>query len=100
MRLTLLALAIVLAAALPATATAQTITGPTAATRAATDITTDSATLHATIDPGGQPTSYRFEYGTSTGYGSQTPDQPTSGGFGAEDDTAALTGLAEGTVYH
>jgi hypothetical protein len=100
MRLTLLAIAIVLAAALPATASGQAITGPSADTSPATDITTDSATLHAAIDSNGQPTTYRFEYGTTSTYGSQTAEQPTSGGFGPEDATAAVTGLAEGTVYH
>jgi hypothetical protein len=97
MRSTLLAL--LLCALLPAAASAQAL-APTAGTRAATAITSDSATVHATINPNGQPTSYRFEYGTTTQYGLQTADQSAGDGVDPVDVTADLTGLSDDTVYH
>jgi hypothetical protein len=59
-----------------------------------------SAVVHATVEPGGVPTSYFFEYGTSTEYGSHT----TVESAGASSDTvavsASLEGLAPDTTYH
>lgn len=60
-----------------------------------------SAKLEAAINPGFGPTIYRFQYGTSTGYGSQTLPGPSVG----EDDTehpawTTLSGLEPGTTYH
>ena len=42
----------------------------------------------------------RFEYGTSTSYGSATPDQAIGAGGSAVAVTAALTGLKPGTRYN
>jgi len=38
-------------------------------------VTKDSATLNGTVNPQGSPTTYHFEYGTSTAYGSATPQR-------------------------
>jgi hypothetical protein len=99
MRLLPLALAILLCAALAPAAPAQTL-GPDASTGSATDVTGDSATANATVDPGGQPAHFRFQYGTSTAYGMQTADQPVPAGSGPQDVTAALSGLSGNTLYH
>jgi hypothetical protein len=61
------------------------------------------ATLEAQVNPGEQETTcVRFEYGTSTGYGSSVPCANASLGSGSEDTpaSAAVTGLAPGTEYH
>jgi sugar lactone lactonase YvrE len=59
-----------------------------------------SAVLHAAVEPGGVPTSYFFDYGTSTQYGSRTPSESA----GASSDTVAvsapLEGLSPDTTYH
>lgn len=73
---------------------------PTASTGNATAITPTSATLHGTVNPEGQTTSYHFEYGTTTSYGSQTPT--TDAGSGSADVAvlAAIGSLAPATTYH
>ena len=47
--------------------TKQAVAGVT--TAGATDVHLTSATLHGSLDPAGIPTTYYFEYGTSTNYG-------------------------------
>jgi hypothetical protein len=63
---------------------------PIAVTEAATAVKGHSATLHANVNPQGTATSYQFEYGTTTGYGTSVP-------IPAADIGAGLT---EATVYH
>jgi len=66
----------------------------------ARDVKETSALLQADVRPNSQPTSYHFEYGTSTSYGSQTP--AASAGSGAADVAvaAAINNLAPATLYH
>ena len=45
---------------------------PVVLTGNATAITSTSATVNGTVNPEGQATTYYFEYGTTTSYGSQT----------------------------
>jgi hypothetical protein len=76
-------------------------TPPTATTGAAGAITASGATLSATVNPRNQATTFHFDYGQSTAYGSATTDQPVS----PTDDsthavTAAVTGLVGGRTYH
>ena len=68
----------------------------------ATDLTETAATLRATINPVGFPTTYRFEYGTSTDYGTSVPFPDESLGSGTEpvDVEQRITGLTPGTTYH
>ena len=68
---------------------------PVAATADATDITQTSATLNGVVTPNAGSATYRFEYGTTTAYGSSTPDSTGSGPV-----AAAVTGLTPGTTYH
>jgi BNR repeat-containing family member/PKD domain/Concanavalin A-like lectin/glucanases superfamily len=74
---------------------------PTVASGGATAITSTSATLNGSLNPQNQATSYHFEYGTTSGYGSATPNQALS----ASDSTshavsADVTGLIPGASYH
>ncbi len=74
---------------------------PAATTNAATDINANSATLNGTVNPNGLSTSVKFQYGTSTSYGSETTARPSPvTGDSAVSVNAALTGLATGTVFH
>jgi hypothetical protein len=68
----------------------------------ATEITASSAILNASIDPEALPTSYWFEYGTTTAYGNQVPTSPESIGSGKSlvDVDQTATGLTKGTLYH
>ena len=72
---------------------------PTTTTDAATSVSSGIATLNGSVNPNGYPTTYQFQYGTTTSYGSVTT--PTSAGAGtvAVSTTADLTGLLAGTTY-
>jgi hypothetical protein len=76
---------------------------PSVTTGSATSITQSSATLNGTVNPNGQATTYHFDYGTSTSYGSKAPPgSDPSAGSGTSDQavSANLTGLTPGTTYH
>jgi hypothetical protein len=66
------------------------------------EVGTSEAKLGALVNPGGIPTSYRFEYGTTSEYGQSTPFPEGSVGEGVTARTvwAAAGGLAPGTTYH
>lgn len=70
---------------------------PTATTEQATAITETEATLNGDVNPEGQATSYYFEYGTTSAYGSKTTETSVSG---AGRVSAALTGLSPSTTYY
>ncbi len=82
----------------------QTFTTPSApvvASASAGSISQTSAALTALVNPSLGLTTYRFEYGTSTGYGSSTPVAGPIGPDNAIHSVGApLSGLAPGTVYH
>jgi hypothetical protein len=90
--------AILLALALPAAASAQSPGPPGATTGAPANLTQTTATVTGTVDPNGAETTYHFEYGTSTSYGLTTADQVVSGGAVAVQTT--LSGLTADTTYH
>jgi hypothetical protein len=72
---------------------------PAATTGAATAVTATTATLNGTVSPNKESTTYRFEYGTTTAYGSLTP-AGTSSGNASKAVSADITGLAPSTTYH
>ncbi|MBI5104372.1 MAG: M36 family metallopeptidase [Solirubrobacterales bacterium] len=75
---------------------------PTATTSPASAMTPAGATLNGLVDPNGTATDYRFEYGTTTSYGSVAPASPASAGAGDDPVVVAepVTGLAPATTYH
>ncbi len=73
---------------------------PAATTGSATDVTQTSATLNATVDPNGVAATVHFEYGTTTAYGQQTPDEVAGAGDEPAAATAPVTGLTANTTYH
>jgi virginiamycin B lyase len=74
--------------------------GPGVGGIAASGLTDTDVQVAAGIAPNSQATSYYFEYGTTTAYGSSTT--PVSAGSGADSvkRTGSLAGLAPGTTYH
>jgi hypothetical protein len=66
------------------------------------EVGVSEAKLGALVSPGGIPTSYRFEYGTTTAYGSSTPFPEGSVGEGLEAHAvwASASALAPGSTYH
>jgi hypothetical protein len=93
-------LAVLFAAPAPAAVAQVSDTPPTATTRPASPIGQNTATVHGTVDPNGQFTSYRFEYGTTTDYGLQTADGFAGDGDDPVDVEETLSGLSADTLYH
>jgi len=82
------------------TFTTLTLTGPpVVTTNPATNVTAESATLNGTLDPHGLRTTVYFQYGTTTSYGSRTPNQIKAGN-NYQNVLATLSGLAGSTRYH
>jgi hypothetical protein len=73
---------------------------PDAVTGAAGGISSTGATLTGSVNPNGRPTTWFFEYGTSTGYGSRTPSQNGGAGTSAFNVSAQVSGLQAGRTYH
>lgn len=79
---------------------------PRVGNEVASGVGLSDATLHADINPQGLgasfDTHYRFEYGTSTAYGTSIP--APEGSIGASRDNVAVsqraTGLSANTTYH
>jgi hypothetical protein len=77
-----------------------TASPPAAVTGSATDVRPTSVTLNGTVDPNGRATTWYFEYGTSTGYGSKTPDKSAGAGTSPVSVAAGVSGLISGRLYH
>jgi hypothetical protein len=60
----------------------------------------DGAVLHSRVDPNDGATTYHFEYGTSTSYGSRTPDRDAGAGDGAVAVSEPVGGLRPFRRYH
>ena len=60
----------------------------------------DQATLAAEINPRGLATSYFFEYGPTTSYGSTTPEEDIGDGTEFLPVSQTITGLTPATTYH
>ena len=76
------------------------VSGPTVATGSATSVTSGSAILNGTVNPNGNSTTYYFEYGTTTGYGSTTTGASAGSGAGDVSVNESVTGLSGNTTYH
>jgi hypothetical protein len=76
---------------------------PITETGGATDVTETSAVLNGTINPVGLQTTYYFEYGTTTSYGSRIPARIEAVAGGGRDTklfSRTIRGLTPGTTYH
>jgi hypothetical protein len=85
---------------LPVTLAQGAASAPAVSTQPATNIRDSVATLNGTVDPQGQKTTYYFQYGTTTNYGTQTNPSSVGPGGGNVAVHAVLTGLSSGTTYH
>jgi hypothetical protein len=72
---------------------------PLATTTPALGVSQNTATLSATIDARGIPTSYEFDIGPDTGYGTRIFGQATPS-EGPRTYTATLQALEAGATYH
>ena len=85
-----------------ATFTTRPLVPPVVSTSAAEAVGQTSATLTGSVDPEGLPSTYRFEYGTSTGYGSTWPVLQVYAGSASTSQVVAIgvPNLSPGTTYH
>lgn len=97
------ALTLVMAASmLGATGVAFAAAAPSVAGEQVSEVTPATAILHATVNPEGEETTYRFEYGPTEAYGDAAPSSEASAGNGALAVAveAHIEGLTPGTLYH
>src|SRR3569623_1543046 len=76
---------------------------PTATTSAASSISATGATLNGTVNDNGASTTVTFDYGTTTGYGTNvagTTGGPVAAGSGSTAVSKTLAGLTCNTTYH
>ncbi len=83
-----------------ATSASASAASPTVTTVSATAIGQKSATLRADVDPHGKATTYAFQFGTSSAYGSQTGNHAAGAGTVVKRVTLKLSGLTPGVRYH
>ena len=98
-RMSLCMLVFFISAAFPALANAAS---PSVTIEAATELTSEKATLNATVNPNGIETTYRFEYGLTTSYGTNVPIPDGAIGSGSSNVKVSQTisGLVPSTTYH
>ena len=77
-----------------------TLTPPGANTGAATGIGTTTATLNGTVDPNSRDTTFYFEYGTSTSYGTKTAVKSAGSAASPQNEAIAISRLQVGKTYH
>jgi phosphodiesterase/alkaline phosphatase D-like protein len=75
-------------------------TPPAASTNAAGDVTRTSATLNAHVNPHSSETTYWFEYGDSSNFGSVTAFQSGGTGNASTAVSASVSGLNPQTKYY
>jgi hypothetical protein len=76
---------------------------PVTETSNATDVTETSAVLNGKVNPVGLLTTYHFEYGVTTEYGSRIPvviEATAGNGYLSRSFSRTITGLSPGTTYH
>ncbi|MEA2305887.1 MAG: hypothetical protein QOH43_3167 [Solirubrobacteraceae bacterium] len=71
-----------------------------ALTDPATSVTDTTATLNGRINPQGVASTWWFQYGTSTTYGSETPHRDAGAGNQFTAVSEQASGLKSGTAYH
>jgi hypothetical protein len=76
------------------------VAAPTATTGGAESVTTGSAAVTGTLNPGGDATTYQFEYGTSASYGLTTAAVDAGAGTADVSARATLASLTTNTTYH
>ena len=73
---------------------------PGVATGGVRDVGLNSATLTGNVDPNSASTSYKFQYGLTTSYGSTSATQGAGAGSRSVGVSARIGGLAAGKRYH
>lgn len=96
----LLILVGILAVSAVAGGVAQAAASPTVTTGGTSAVGQHSAVLHGTINPNGATTSYFFQWGLTSSYGSNSSAHSAGSGTKAVAIEATATQLTPGTTYH
>jgi len=80
-----------------ATISQQSCVAPAVWLTSSSNVSGDSATLNGQVDPQGNSTTYYFEYGPSTAFGSTTNQQTITS---AQSVSATINGLQANTTYY
>ena len=91
---------VALGLALLAPATASAAQKPGAKTGAAASVTPSTATLNGRVDPNNAATTYFFQFGTTSLYGTNTAVAAAGGGANARAVSIPIGALAPATTYH
>jgi streptogramin lyase len=73
---------------------------PSVANTVSSNVGQTDADVQADVNPNSQDTTYWFEYGTDTSYGSSTAPLPAGSGTSVVSALDSLSGLMPGTTYH
>ncbi|HEY5288082.1 MAG TPA: fibronectin type III domain-containing protein [Solirubrobacteraceae bacterium] len=73
---------------------------PSVQTNSPADVGTEEATFSGTVNPHGTNVAYYFEYGLTSGYGTNTAQVSAGSGNGDVEADQSVTGLAPSTTYH
>ncbi len=71
-----------------------------ATTSPASSVGSTSAKLNGKVDPNGRTTTYLFEYGPTTAYGTKSSSSSAGSGSSATTVSKTVTGLKSGVTYH
>jgi hypothetical protein len=96
----LLAPLLAIALALPAAGAGAASLPPKVTTSNAANATYSSVVLYGYVNPHGLATGYVFQYGTTGGYGGQTPLAAAGNGTSTIKLSQTVTGLQPDTLYH
>jgi hypothetical protein len=96
----LLLIVLVAATGLLSTGVADGASSPALVTGRASSVRSASAVLHGTINPNGEATHYRFEWGLTTSYGAASPLRSAGSASAVSSVDATISALLPGTVYH
>jgi hypothetical protein len=80
--------------------TFHTVGLPHVTTGSAASITQSSGALTGVVNPDGETTTYRFEYGTTRAYGHRTATVAAGSGFPDERVRQSISGLRPKALYH
>jgi hypothetical protein len=95
--MTLVVTALVLA--LPSAAQAE-VTKPTVTTKAASNVAQTTVQLNGAVNPNGAETTYFFQIGTTSLYGSNSPETSAGAGTKTVNVSAAVGDLVPAKTYH
>ena len=64
------------------------------------NLSTTSVRLNGSVDPNGEATSWYFEFGTTSAYGTKTATQNAGSGNNPTNVNSNVSGLAVATMFH